>query len=252
MSNRPVQPAARPAVVLLSGGLDSATTLAIAKAEGYLMYALSFRYGQRHAAELEAARVVAGRLGVARHEIASIDLRAFGGSALTADIPVPENRSAAEIGTGIPVTYVPARNTIFLSFALAWCEVLGAVDIFIGVNVMDYSGYPDCRPEFVRAFESLANLATRAGVEGGARFRVHTPLQNLTKAEIIRRGMELGVDYGLTLSCYSPDSADRACGRCDACSLRLRGFREAGILDPAQYVEGAREPGSRGTSPGNC
>lgn len=236
MSNPLVQQAGRSAVVLLSGGLDSATTLAIAKTEGYLIYALSFRYGQRHAAELDAARAVADRLGVARHEIASIDLRAFGGSALTADIPVPENRSAAEIGTGIPITYVPARNTIFLSFALAWCEVLGAADMFIGVNVMDYSGYPDCRPEFIRAFESLANLATRASVEGGVRFRVHTPLQNLTKAEIIRRGMELGVDYGLTLSCYAPDSAGRACGRCDACLIRRRGFEEVGIDDPATYA----------------
>jgi 7-cyano-7-deazaguanine synthase len=236
MNNPLIQTTGRPAVVLLSGGLDSATTLAIAKAEGYLIHALSFRYGQRHAAELEAARAVADRLGVVRHEIASIDLRAFGGSALTADIPVPENRSPEEIGTGIPITYVPARNTIFLSFALAWCEVLGAADILIGVNVMDYSGYPDCRPEFIRAFESLANLATRAGVEGGVRFRVHTPLQNLTKAEIIRRGMELGVDYGLTLSCYAPDSLGRACGRCDACLLRRRGFAEAGIDDPTRYV----------------
>jgi 7-cyano-7-deazaguanine synthase len=251
MSNPLVHPVGRPAVVLLSGGLDSATTLAIAKAEGYLVHALSFRYGQRHAAELEAARAVADRLGVARHEIASFDLRAFGGSALTADLPVPANRSPEEIGTGIPITYVPARNTIFLSFALAWCEVLGAADLFIGVNVMDYSGYPDCRPEFIRAFESLANLATRAGVEGGVRFRVHTPLQQLTKAKIIRRGMELGVDYGLTLSCYAPDSAGRACGRCDACSLRLRGFQEAGIPDPAQYVEGVSEPGSQGTRLGN-
>jgi 7-cyano-7-deazaguanine synthase len=251
MSNPLVHPVGRPAVVLLSGGLDSATTLAIAKAEGYLVHALSFRYGQRHAAELEAARAVADRLGVARHEIASFDLRAFGGSALTADLPVPANRSPEEIGAGIPITYVPARNTIFLSFALAWCEVLGAADMFIGVNVMDYSGYPDCRPEFIRAFESLANLATRAGVEGGVRFRVHTPLQQLTKAKIIRRGMELGVDYGLTLSCYAPDSAGRACGRCDACSLRLRGFQEAGIPDPAQYVEGVSEPGSQGTRLGN-
>ena len=234
MSNSLIQPTGRPAVVLLSGGLDSATTLAIAKAEGYLVHALSFRYGQRHAAELEAARAVADRLGVARHEIASIDLRAFGGSALTADIPLPENRSPEEIGTGIPSTYVPARNTIFLAFALAWSEVLGASDLFIGVNVMDYSGYPDCRPEFIRAFESLANLATRAGVEGGARFRVHTPLIHLTKAEIIRRGMTLGVDYGLTLSCYAPDPAGRICGRCDACLLRRKGCEEAGIEDPAK------------------
>ena len=235
-------------MVLLSGGLDSATTLAIAKAEGYLTYALSFRYGQRHAAELDAARAVAARLGVARHEIASIDLRAFGGSALTADIPVPENRSAEEIGTGIPITYVPARNTIFLAFALAWCEVLGAADMFIGVNVMDYSGYPDCRPEFIRAFESLASLATRAGVESGVRFRIHTPLQQLTKAAIIRRGMELGVDYALTLSCYAPDAAGRPCGRCDACLLRRRGFAEAGIPDPAAGGAPGIEAGKPGTS----
>lgn len=234
MSDSSISPTGRPAVVLLSGGLDSATVLAIAKAEGYQAYALSFRYGQRHAAELDAARAVAARAGVVRHEVATIDLRMFGGSALTSDIPVPEHRSAEEIGAGIPITYVPARNTIFLSFALAWCEVLGAADMFIGVNALDYSGYPDCRPEFIRAFESLANRATRAGVEGGVRFRVHTPLQSLTKAEIIRRGMVLGVDYGLTLSCYAPDPAGRACGRCDACLLRRKGFAEAGIPDPAE------------------
>ncbi|HTL05354.1 MAG TPA: 7-cyano-7-deazaguanine synthase QueC [Gemmatimonadales bacterium] len=223
------------AVVLLSGGLDSATTLAIARAEGFATYALSFRYGQRHAVELEAARAVARQLGAVRHEIAEIDLRAMGGSALTADLPVPQDRSAEEMSGGIPITYVPARNTIFLSFALGWCEVLGAADLFIGVNAVDYSGYPDCRPEFIEAFERLANLATRAGVEG-KRLRVHTPLIALSKAEIIRRGLALGVDYSLTRSCYDPDSSGRACGRCDACLLRLRGFAEVGLRDPGEYV----------------
>jgi len=222
------------AVVLLSGGLDSATTLAIARAEGFATYALSFRYGQRHAVELEAARAVARQLGAVRHEIAEIDLRAMGGSALTADLPVPQDRSAEEMSGGIPITYVPARNTIFLSFALGWCEVLGAADLFIGVNAVDYSGYPDCRPEFIEAFERLANLATRAGVEG-KRLRVHTPLIALSKAEIIRRGLALGVDYSLTRSCYDPDSSGRACGRCDACLLRLRGFAEVGLRDPGPY-----------------
>jgi len=236
-------PSFRPSVVLLSGGLDSAVTLAIAKAEGVAPHALSFRYGQRHLAEVEAARQVARQLGAARHEILDIDLRTFGGSALTAAIPVPAGRSDAEIAHGIPSTYVPARNTIFLAFALGWCEVLGAADIFIGVNAVDYSGYPDCRPEFIRAFETLANLATRAGVEGATRFRIHTPLIALRKAEIIRRGLELGVDFAVTRTCYAPDQAGRACGRCDACLLRLRGFREAGIDDPAPYVEGAGELG---------
>jgi len=237
MNTPTVRPSDRPsAVVLLSGGLDSATTLAIARAEGYQPHALSFRYGQRHAGELAAARAVAARLGVTRHEIAEIDLRAMGGSALTADIPVPQGRSDSAIAAGIPVTYVPARNTIFLAYALGWCEVLGAADIFIGVNAVDYSGYPDCRPEFIRAFEAVANLATKAGVEGHSRFRVHTPLIALSKAEIIRTGLALGVDYGLTRSCYSPDTAERACGKCDACRLRLKGFREAGIADPAPYV----------------
>ena len=222
------------AVVLLSGGLDSATTLAIARAEGFATYALSFRYGQRHAVELEAARAVARQLGAVRHEIAEIDLRAMGGSALTADLPVPQDRSAEEMSGGIPITYVPARNTIFLSFALGWCEVLGAADLFIGVNAVDYSGYPDCRPEFIEAFERLANLATRAGVEG-KRLRVHTPLIALSKAEIIRRGLALGVDYSLTRSCYDPDSSGRACGHCDACLLRLRGFAEVGLRDPGPY-----------------
>ncbi len=229
-----------PAVVLLSGGLDSATTLAVARAEGYALHALSFQYGQRHGVELEAARAVARRMGVARHEIATIDLRSLGGSALTADIPVPKDRTLGEIGAGIPITYVPARNTIFLSFALGWCEVLGAADTFIGVNAVDYSGYPDCRPEFIRAFEAVANLGTRAAVERGVRFRIHTPLIALSKAEIIRRGASLGVDFSITRSCYAPDPAGRGCGRCDSCLLRLRGFAEAGLPDPAPYVEGAR------------
>ena len=226
----------RRAVVLLSGGLDSATTLALAKAEGFAAYALSFRYGQRHAEEVEAARAVARQIGVVRHEVAEIDLRPFGGSALTTDIPVPVGPADRKIGGEIPITYVPARNTIFLSFALGWCEVLGAADMFIGVNAVDYSGYPDCRPEFIRAFESLANLATRAGVEGSTRFRVRTPLIALTKAEVIRQGLALGVDYGLTRSCYAPDASGRACRRCDACVLRLRGFAEVGEQDPAPYV----------------
>ncbi|HJR33886.1 MAG TPA: 7-cyano-7-deazaguanine synthase QueC [Gemmatimonadales bacterium] len=218
------------AVVLLSGGLDSATTLAIAKAEGFEVYAMSFRYGQRHAVELAAAEKVAAQIGVTEHRIVSIDLRAFGGSAITADIPVPTTPSA-----GIPVTYVPARNTIFLSYALAWCEVLGGADIFIGVNAVDYSGYPDCRPEFIRAFETLANLATRAGVEGQVRFTVHAPLIALSKGEIIRRGLALGVDYGLTRSCYGPNQEGQACGACDSCRIRLAGFAAVGMTDPAEY-----------------
>jgi len=224
---------AKRAVVLLSGGLDSATTLAIAKAEGFEAYAMSFRYGQRHAVELAAAEQVAARIGVAEHRIVDIDLGAFGGSALTADIPVPTTPS-----TGIPVTYVPARNTIFLSYALAWCEVLGGADIFIGVNAVDYSGYPDCRPQFIRAFETLANLATRAGVEGTVRFTVHAPLIAMAKGDIIRRGTALGVDYGLTRSCYAPDEAGRACGECDSCRIRLAGFTAAGMEDPAEYLRG--------------
>ena len=224
---------AKPAVVLLSGGLDSATTLAIAKAEGFEPYAMSFRYGQRHAVELAAAKKVAAQIGVAEHRIVDIDLRAFGGSAITADIPVPTTPSA-----GIPITYVPARNTIFLSYALAWSEVLGAADIFIGANAVDYSGYPDCRPEFIRAFETLANLATRAGVEGQMRFTVHAPLIALSKGEIIRRGLALGVDYGITRSCYAPDEAGRACGACDSCRIRRAGFAAAGIVDPAEYLRG--------------
>ncbi|HET6174044.1 MAG TPA: 7-cyano-7-deazaguanine synthase QueC [Gaiellales bacterium] len=223
------------AVVLLSGGLDSTTVLAIARGEGYLPYALSFSYGQRHVAELEAARRIAAAAGVAGHVVAEIDLRVFGGSALTADIAVPKGRSEGEMGGGIPITYVPARNTIFLSFALAYAETLGASDIFVGVNALDYSGYPDCRPEYIEAFERMANLATKAGVEGARRLRIHAPLMQLSKEAIIRRGLELGVDYSVTRSCYDPDDAGRACGGCDACKLRLRGFAAVGVPDPAPY-----------------
>jgi 7-cyano-7-deazaguanine synthase len=220
----------RRAVVLVSGGLDSATTLAMARAEGFACFALSFDYGQRHVAELEAARAVAASLGAVEHRVVPIDLSAFGGSALTdARIDVPESPSV-----GIPVTYVPARNTVFLSLALAWAEVLGSRDIFIGVNAVDYSGYPDCRPEFVAAFEVLANLATKAGVEGD-RFRIHTPLIDLTKAEIIRRGVALGVDYARTVSCYQASATGAACGRCDSCRLRRQGFEAAGLADPTRY-----------------
>jgi 7-cyano-7-deazaguanine synthase len=222
----------RRAVVLLSGGLDSTTALAIARAEGYETHALSFDYGQRHARELEAAARVARALGVRRHLTLRLDLRAIGGSALTDAIEVPKGRSAAEMGEGIPATYVPARNTIFLSHALAWAEVLGAEDIFIGVNVLDSSGYPDCRPEYVEAFERMANLATRAGVEGRSRLRIHTPLIRMTKADIVRRALELGVDLGLTWSCYDPRPDGRPCGGCDACQLRAKGFAEAGRPDP--------------------
>ena len=229
----------KPAVVLLSGGLDSATVLAIAKSQGYAGHALSFRYGQRHALELESARRVARALGAVAHREVTIDLAQFGGSALTADIPVPTHRSAAEMRGGIPVTYVPARNTVFLSFALAWAEVLGASDIFIGVNAIDYSGYPDCRPEYIAAFERMARLATRAGVDGAA-LTIHAPLMTLGKADIVRRGLALGVDYGLTTSCYQPDADGAACGGCDACTLRLQGFADAGSADPARYRAGAR------------
>ena len=225
------------AVVLLSGGLDSTTVLAIAKSEGYAPYALSFAYGQRHVAELDAARRVAEAAGVAGHVVAEIDLRVFGGSALTADIDVPKGRSEGEIGAGIPITYVPARNTIFLSFALAYAETLEASDIFVGVNALDYSGYPDCRPEYIEAFARMANLATKAGVEGTQKLKVHAPLMELTKEGIIRRGLELGVDYSATQSCYDPDQAGRACGACDACQLRLRGFAAVGIADPAPYQQ---------------
>jgi 7-cyano-7-deazaguanine synthase len=226
------------AVVLLSGGLDSTTVLAIAKAEGYEVHALSFAYGQRHSWELECAREVALSMGAKEHRTATIDLRAFGGSALTADIDVPKGRAPEEMSGEIPITYVPARNTIFLSFALAWAEVLGCSDIFIGVNALDYSGYPDCRPEFIAAFERLANLATKAGVEGRQSLRIHTPLIALTKAEIIRKGLELGVDYGLTSSCYDPSPSGKPCGRCDSCVLRQKGFGENGLADPLQYAGG--------------
>jgi 7-cyano-7-deazaguanine synthase len=223
------------AVVLLSGGLDSATVLAIARSQRYELYALSFSYGQRHIFELEAASRVAASIGVASHQIAAIDLRVFGGSALTGDFEVPKGRTADEMGHGIPITYVPARNTIFLSFALAWAEVLGSSDIFIGVNALDYSGYPDCRPEFIEAFETMANLATKAGVEGRQALKVHTPLIALSKAEIIRRGIELGLDYGLTSSCYDPSPSGEPCGECDSCVLRQKGFRDNGIDDPLPY-----------------
>jgi 7-cyano-7-deazaguanine synthase len=222
------------AVVLLSGGLDSATTLAISAREGFAPHALSFDYGQRHKLELEAAKRIATSLGAREHRIAAIDLRVFGGSALTGDMTVPKNR---EIKDEIPVTYVPARNTIFLSYALAWCEVLGAADIFIGANAIDYSGYPDCRPEFISAFEKLAGVATKAGVEG-TRLRIHAPLISMSKAEIIRKGAELGVDFALTHSCYDPTPAGLACGECDSCRIRLQGFREAGLSDPISYVAG--------------
>jgi len=220
------------AVVLLSGGLDSATTLAIARAEGYECHALSFDYGQRHVCELESAKKVAAALGAVQHLTLRLDLRAIGGSALTADIDVPKGRSDEAMSTGIPVTYVPARNTIFLSHALAWAEVLGAEDVFIGVNFLDYSGYPDCRPEFIEAFEKLANLATQAGVEGRSRFRVHTPLIELSKAQIVARAYELNVDLSLTWSCYVPEPDGRACGLCDSCLLRKKGFAEARLADP--------------------
>lgn len=226
---------ARKAVVLLSGGLDSTTTLAIARSEGYDVHALTFRYGQRHALEIEAARRVAEQFGVAQHVVAEIDLRLFGGSALTSEIAVPKGRAVEEMAAGIPITYVPARNTIFLSFALAWAEVLGAEDIFLGVNALDYSGYPDCRPEFIEAYQRMANLATKAGVERRQRLAIHTPLIMLSKAEIIRRGLELGVDYGLTLTCYDPSPLAEACGDCDACLLRLKGFALNAIQDPAAY-----------------
>jgi 7-cyano-7-deazaguanine synthase len=221
------------AVILLSGGLDSATVGAMAKAEGYALYALSFRYGQRHHAELKAAARVADALGVVEHKIADIDLRLFGGSALTADIAVPKARSAEAMAHGIPITYVPARNTIFLSFALAWAEVLRAYSIFIGVNALDYSGYPDCRPEFIDAFEKTANLATAFGVEAGEKIRIHTPIIHQSKAEIIRAGTDLGVNYSLTLSCYDPTPEGKACGQCDSCQLRAKGFAEAGLRDEA-------------------
>lgn len=227
------------AVVLLSGGLDSTTVLASAITQGFEVYALSFRYGQRHTAELDAARRVAQRHGVAQHVIADIDLRLFGGSALTADIDVPKGRSSQEMEGEIPVTYVPARNTIFLSYALAWAEVLGAQDIFIGVNAIDYSGYPDCRPEYVEAYQRMANLATKAGAEGRQHLTIHTPLLRLTKAEIIALGCSLGVDYSITLTCYDPSPRAEACGQCDACFLRIKGFSDNGMTDPAPYIHEA-------------
>jgi 7-cyano-7-deazaguanine synthase len=223
------------AVILLSGGVDSATTLAIAKNLGFDIYALSFRYGQRHAVELEAALRIAKRYNVVRHLIVDIDLRKIGGSALTADIKVPKNRDAEEMKKDIPATYVPARNTIFLSYALAWAEVLGVGDIFIGVNVLDYSGYPDCRPEYIAAYEKMANLATKAGVEGKQKLKIHTPLIRMSKSQIIKKGIELGVDYSLTHSCYDPSVSGDACGECDSCLLRLKGFMEAGFKDPVRY-----------------
>lgn len=225
----------KPAVVLLSGGLDSATALAVAKREGYVCHALTIAYGQRHAVELAAAQRVAATSGVAEHRMLNLDLRIFGGSALTADLEVPRDRSMKEMATTIPLTYVPARNTVFLALALAYAEVIQAFDIFLGVNAVDYSGYPDCRPEFLRAFEQLANLATKAGVEGG-RFTLHAPLINLSKADIIRLGVSLGVKYELTHSCYDPSPEGLACGGCDSCQLRRAGFEAAGVLDPTRYV----------------
>ncbi|HON91992.1 MAG TPA: 7-cyano-7-deazaguanine synthase QueC [Sedimentisphaerales bacterium] len=226
------------AVVLLSGGLDSATTLAVARQEGFACYALTFRYGQRHSREIEAAQRVARSLDAVEHRLIEIDLRALGGSALTdSQIEVPKDRSDLGDSCDIPPTYVPARNTIFLSYALAWAEVLGAFDLFIGVNSTDYSGYPDCRAEFIAAFETMANLATAAAVQGKGRYRIHTPILEMTKAQIIRTGMGLGVDYSLTHSCYDPDPQGRSCGRCDACRLRLKGFAQAGLADPISYVE---------------
>jgi 7-cyano-7-deazaguanine synthase len=223
------------AVVLLSGGLDSTTCLAMAKAAGFEPVCLAVQYGQRHVVELERARKVAEAMGVKDFRVVPIDLRSVGGSALTADIPVPKDRPEAEMSHGIPVTYVPARNTLFLALALGLAEVVGAQDLYIGVNAVDYSGYPDCRPEFIRAFEALANLATKAGVEG-ARFKIHAPLSGMTKADIIREGTRLGVNYGLTHSCYDPDAQGRACGRCDSCLLRKKGFQEAGVPDPTPYT----------------
>ena len=224
------------AIVLVSGGLDSATVAAIAIDRGYEVHALSFDYGQRHRLELDAARAVVAALGIRHHAVSKIDLRVFGGSALTSDIAVPKHDHVQEIGGGIPITYVPARNTIFLSFALAFAEVVGATDIFIGVNALDYSGYPDCRPEYIRAFETMANLATRAGVEGQNRLTIHAPLMQLDKAGIVRQGIALGVDYRLTLSCYDPVLPNLACGHCDSCLLRRKGFAEAGVADPTDYV----------------
>jgi 7-cyano-7-deazaguanine synthase len=224
------------AVVLLSGGLDSSTTAAIAKADGFEVCAMTFAYGQRHEVEISAAKRVSESLGIATHTVCRIDLRSFGGSALTSDQTVPKGRSLEEMSHGIPITYVPARNTIFLSFALAWAEVLAANDIYIGVNAVDYSGYPDCRPEFISAFQQMGRLATKAGVEGTQKLTIHTPLISLTKADIIRRGLSLGVDYSKTITCYDPGADGSACGRCDSCLLRLKGFAEVGVTDPAPYL----------------
>ncbi len=224
------------AVVLSSGGIDSTTAMAIARAEGFAIYSLSFRYGQRHVLELESAQKVSKAMEAKEHLIVDIDLAKIGGSALTGVFEVPKGRDSKEMGREIPITYVPGRNTIFLSYAMAWAEVLGAADIFIGVNAIDYSGYPDCRPEFIQAFEKMANLATRAGVEGKIRFRINAPLVGMTKAEIIRKGVELGLDYGMTLSCYDPSQEGKACGHCDSCILRREGFQEAGVLDPTSYL----------------
>jgi len=231
----------KPAVVLLSGGLDSATVAAIASRDGFEVYALSFSYGQRHSAELDAANRVAHGLAIKEHKTIPIDLRAFGGSALTDDINVPKDRDANEMSEGIPVTYVPARNTIFLSFALAWAEVLGSSDVFIGVNALDYSGYPDCRPEFIAAYQDMARIATKAGVEGATELSIHAPLISMTKAEIVQLGTSLGVDYSLTVSCYDAGSDGAACGHCDSCVLRRKGFAEAGVADPTKY---RTEPGA--------
>ena len=222
----------RQAVVLLSGGLDSSTVLAIAKSQGFECSALSFQYGQRHKIEVDRAREIGKRVGVTRHVVVDFDLRQFGGSALTSDITVPKERSATQMSQGIPITYVPARNTIFLSFALAWAETLGSSDIFVGVNALDYSGYPDCRPEYIDAYERMANLATKAGVDGTQRLNIHTPLIDLTKAQIIQRGLDLGVDYALTSSCYDPGPDGRPCGACDSCQLRAKGFADIGVSDP--------------------
>ena len=224
------------AVILLSGGLDSATTLAIAQNDGFTLYGLTFSYGQRHQFEIGASQKIAEACNLTDHIITEIDLRAFGGSALTDDIDVPKDRSENTMSGSIPVTYVPARNTIFLSFALAWAEVLQSNDIFLGVNSMDYSGYPDCRPEYIQSFQAMANLATKAGVDGDQSITIHTPLISMTKEEIIRKGLELGVDYSLTHSCYDPDKAGNACGRCDSCRIRLKGFQEAGTADPINYT----------------
>ncbi len=229
---------ARKAVVLVSGGLDSTTVLALALKQGFEVYALSFDYGQRHRQELAAAKAVVNRMQVARHVVARVDLRSFGGSALTDDLEVPKGREPETMASEIPITYVPARNTIFLSLALGWCEALGAEDIFIGVNAIDYSGYPDCRPAFLRAFENLAAVATREGAEGRARYKIHAPLLHMGKAQIIKAGLDAGVDFSLTHSCYDPDPDGRACGNCDACTLRREGFREAGLCDPIRYRDG--------------